>query len=110
MPALIRIRVLAVCGTRLWCAGAGPLTAGVSRAVRDDLTGLCAGMSVVGLDLRELRLPADDFLPGAPWPDGPGAIHLLVPDALRSRTAHDERVRWHTDLRTAWEAWSGPPG
>lgn len=107
MPALFRIRVLAVCDTRLWCAGTGPVTPGLSSAVRHELTALCTGRSVVGLDLRELRLPSEDFLPGALWPDGPDAIHLVAPEALRSRTAADDRVHWHTDLRTAWDAWCG---
>ncbi|MBT1090560.1 hypothetical protein [Streptomyces sp. Tu102] len=106
MPALFRIRVLAVSGTRLWCAGTGPVTAGLSHAVHDELTELCVGMTVIGLDLRELRLPAEVFLPSAPWPDGPGTIHLLAPEGLRPRVADDERVHWHADLRTAWAAWS----
>ncbi|WP_329282311.1 hypothetical protein [Streptomyces sp. NBC_01451] len=106
MPVLFRIRVLAVCGTRLWCAGAGPVTAATSRALHDELTERCAGMAVVGLDLRELRLPTQAFLPTTPWPDGPHTIHLLAPDLLRSHTADDQRVQWHTDLPTAWQAWS----
>ncbi|MFB6638922.1 hypothetical protein ACFCYF_16895 [Streptomyces chartreusis] len=106
MQALFRIRVLAVCGTRLWCAGTGPVTAGISQAVHDELTELCAGMSVIGLDLRELRLPTEVFLPSAPWPDGPDAVHLLAPERLRSVVADDERVHWHSDLRAAWAAWS----
>ncbi|MFM9589141.1 hypothetical protein ACKI1J_12540 [Streptomyces scabiei] len=109
MPALLRLRVLAVCGTRLWCAGAGPLTPDLSSAVHDELTELCAGMSVTGLDLRQLELPTDDFLPSVPWPDGPDTIHLLAPEALRSRTIEDRRVHWHSDLRTAWQAWCGYP-
>ncbi|MFF7445699.1 MULTISPECIES: hypothetical protein [unclassified Streptomyces] len=105
MPTLFRIRVLAVSDTRLWCAGSGPVAAHFSRAVHDELTELCAGMSVVGLDLRELSLPDGDFLPDVPWPDGPHTIHLLGPAVLRSQAAEDERVHWHVDPRVAWEAW-----
>lgn len=110
MSTLFRIRVLAVCGTRLWCAGSGPVTPRLSRAVHDDLSELCAGMSVVGLDLRELLLPQGADLEQALWPDGPRTIHLLAPDALRLRAAEDARVRWHDDLRVAWETWSGISG
>ncbi|MFJ9543013.1 hypothetical protein ACIRPX_38040 [Streptomyces sp. NPDC101225] len=74
--------------------------------MHDELTELCTGISVIGLDLRELRPPTDGLLRSAPWPDGPGTIHLLAPDALRPLAARDQRVHWHPDLRAAWEAWS----
>lgn len=109
MPSLFRIRVLAVSGTRLWCAGSGPVTARISRAVHDELTELCAGMTVVGLDLRELALPEGASLPRAPWPDGPHTIHLLAPAPLRTQAARDARVHWHDDLRAAWETWCALP-
>lgn len=107
MSALFRIRVLAVSDTGLWCAAAGRLTAGTSRALHTELTARCAGTTAVGLDLRQLQVSLDEFLPSPPWPDGPATIHLLAPALLRSRTtADDERLHWHTDLDAAWQAWS----
>ena len=106
MSALFRVRVLAVSDTRLWCAVAGTLTPATGRTLHAELTARCADATVVGLDLRQLRCPVADFLPDPPWPDGPHTIHLLAPDPLRSLTADDVRLRWHTDLPTAWQAWS----
>ncbi|MBK6013987.1 hypothetical protein [Streptomyces sp. MBT53] len=107
MSTLFRVRVLAVSGTRLWCAVAGILTPGTGRALHAELTDRCAGVTVAGLDLRQLRLPVAEFLPDPPWPDGPHIAHLLAPDPLRSRVADDGRLHWHTDLQSAWQAWSG---
>ncbi|WOX16244.1 hypothetical protein [Streptomyces sp. N50] len=106
MSALFRVRVLAVSNTRLWCAVAGTLTASTGRTLRAELTARCADATVVGLDLRQLRCPTDEFLPGPPWPDGPHTVHILAPEQLRSRTADDGRLHWHTDLQSAWQAWS----
>ncbi|WP_329350368.1 hypothetical protein OG226_27835 [Streptomyces sp. NBC_01261] len=109
MSALFRIRVLAVSDTGLWCAAAGRLTPATSRALHIELTARCADTTVVGLDLRQLRLPQDEFLPNPLWPTDPTMIHLLAPPLLRSRTTpDDDRLRWHTDLDTAWQAWSAP--
>ena len=106
MSALFRVRVLAVSGTRLWCAAAGTLTPFTSRTLRTELTVRCRGTTVVGLDLRQLRFPGAEFLPDPPWPDDPHTIHLLAPEPLRSLTADDVRLHWHTDLHSAWQAWS----
>ncbi|MER7923181.1 hypothetical protein ABTY96_08640 [Streptomyces sp. NPDC096057] len=106
MSALFRVRVLAVSDTRLWCAAAGTLTPATSRTLRAELTVRCHGTTVAGLDLRQLRVPGDEFLPDTPWPEGPHTIHLLAPDPLRALTADDVRLHWHTDLHSAWRAWS----
>ncbi|MGW3287071.1 hypothetical protein ACWDR3_20795 [Streptomyces sp. NPDC001002] len=109
MSALFRVRVLAVSGTQVWCAAAGRLTTVTSGVLRTELTARCGEATVVVLDLRQLRLSMDEFLPLPPWPDGPHTIHLLAPDLLRSHTAEDGRLHWHTDLHTAWQAWSALP-
>ncbi|WP_329347656.1 hypothetical protein OG226_02530 [Streptomyces sp. NBC_01261] len=106
MSALFRVRVLAVSGTRLWCAVAGTLTPATGRTLRAELTARCADATVVGLDLRQLRCPVAEFLPDPPWPDGPHTVHLLAPELLRSHTTDDGRLHWHTDLHSAWQAWS----
>ncbi|MGW1214160.1 hypothetical protein ACWD5F_31510 [Streptomyces sp. NPDC002499] len=108
MSALFRVRVLAVSGTQVWCAAAGRLTTVTSGVLRAELTARCGEATVVVLDLRQLQLQlsVDEFLPLAPWPDGPHTIHLLAPSLLHSRTADDARLHWHTDLRAAWQAWS----
>ncbi|MEU8936166.1 hypothetical protein AB0D30_40575 [Streptomyces sp. NPDC048409] len=106
MSALFRVRALAVSGTRLWCAVAGPLTAGTAHALRTELTDRCAGATVVALDLRQLTCASAGIPLPAPWPEGPRTIHVLAAESLGSRTADDPRLRWHTELRTAWQAWS----
>ncbi|MFF4894851.1 hypothetical protein [Streptomyces sp. NPDC001068] len=108
MSALFRVRVLAVCDTRLWCAAAGPLTAGTTHALRTELTARCAGATVVALDLRQLTCTSAGILPSAPWPDGPHTVHVLAGEPLRSRTPADGRLHWHADLSAAWHAWSSP--
>ncbi|MFC8661428.1 hypothetical protein [Streptomyces sp. NPDC057199] len=108
MSAQFRIRVLATSGARLWCAAAGRLTVRTSGALRHELTERCFGASAVVLDVREIQLPTDGALLPPLWPDGPGTIHVLATTDLRSRIPPDARVHWHTDLDTAWHAWSGP--
>ncbi|MFJ5264824.1 hypothetical protein ACIQAC_30625 [Streptomyces sp. NPDC088387] len=108
MSALFRVRILAVSGTQVWCAAEGRLTAITSGVLRAELTARCGAATVVVLDLRQLRLAVDDYLPRPPWPDGPHTIHLLAPGRLRSHTPDDRRLRWHTDVDAAWRAWSVP--
>ncbi|MFL1901236.1 hypothetical protein ACJWDR_19290 [Streptomyces tauricus] len=106
MSALFRFRVLAVSGTRQWCAVAGRLTVKTSGALHEELTARCADATLVVLDLREMQVLTDDPLLIPPWPAGPQTIHLLAPAGLRAQTA-DPRVHWHTELDTAWQAWGG---
>ncbi|MFD0309727.1 hypothetical protein [Streptomyces sp. NPDC127119] len=107
MSALFRVRVLAVSGTRLWCAVAGRLTVSTSSALHQELTARCADALTVVLDLREVRLFTDDPLLEPPWPAGSQTIHLLAPSGLRAQTV-DPRVHWHSELETAWQAWCAP--
>ncbi|MEV7323554.1 hypothetical protein [Streptomyces sp. NPDC093970] len=106
MSALFRVRVLAVCDRRLWCAVAGQLTAGTSSALRTELTERCAGATVVALDLRQLTCTAGELVPSGPWPDGPRTVHVLAAEPLRSCTPEDGRLHWHADLAVAWHAWN----
>ncbi|MFJ8490023.1 hypothetical protein ACIRBZ_16885 [Streptomyces sp. NPDC094038] len=106
MSALFRVRALAVCGTRLWCAVTGPLTVGTTHALRTELTDRCAGTTVVALDLRQLTCTSARIPLAAPWPDDPHTIHVLASESLSSRTADDPRLRRHTELRTTWRAWT----
>lgn len=105
MSALFRVRLLAVTGTRLWCAVAGRLTVHTTHVLHDQLNDRCAQAEVVVLDLGELDITASDTVLPAPWPAGPQAIHLLAPDSFRTQVTADFRAHWYTSVDTAWQAW-----
>ncbi|MFC8358609.1 hypothetical protein ACFUIY_01935 [Streptomyces griseorubiginosus] len=108
MSALVSVRVLAASGSCLWCAVAGSLTRTTNTQLRDLLTATCAGATVVALDLRQLKPVGHETTLTMPLPDGPDIVHLLAPENLRLRqpATEDSRVRWHSELSTAWRAWS----
>ena len=74
-----------------------------------DLGGAsCAGATVVALDLRQLMPVGNETTLALPLQDGPDVGHLLAPKNLRlcQPATDDSRVRWHSELSTAWRAWS----
>ncbi|MEU5047172.1 hypothetical protein [Streptomyces griseorubiginosus] len=108
MSALVSVRILAISGSCLWCAVAGPWTKATNTQLRDLLTASSAGATMVALDLRQLKPVGNETTLTLPLPDGPDIVHLLAPENLRrcQPATDDSRVRWHSELSTAWRAWS----
>jgi hypothetical protein len=112
--ATIQIRVLAVAGPRVWVAVSGtlcPATLRVlhyslcARAVDEqthfylDLSGLHRDQALAAHELTGL-LPAGGRL----------RFHVVVArESFRDPLGADARCRFHSDVASAWAAWSRQP-
>ncbi|OEU92165.1 hypothetical protein DB35_05595 [Streptomyces abyssalis] len=112
--ATIQVRVLAVAGRRVWVAVSGTLCAATLRVLHYSL---CARVTDERthfyLDLNSVHW--DKNLPAAELPrllpaGGRLRFHIVgAHDGFRTPLGADERCRFHSDVASAWAAWSRQP-
>jgi hypothetical protein len=109
--ATIQVRVLAVAGLRVWVAVSGTLCAATLRVLHYSL---CARATEERthfyIDLNDVH--HDDALPAAELPQLlPSGrrlrFHIVgAHESFRSPLGADARCRFHSDVASAWAAWS----
>ncbi|WP_181764466.1 hypothetical protein [Streptomyces albidus (ex Kaewkla and Franco 2022)] len=109
--ATIQVRVLAVAGLRVWVAASGTLCAATLRVMHYSLCARAVDeRTQFYLDLNHVYL--DEALP-------PHELAQLLPagsrlrfhivggdESFRAPLGEDVRCRFHSDVASAWAAWS----
>ncbi|WP_314173503.1 hypothetical protein [Streptomyces winkii] len=112
--ATIQVRVLAVAGRRVWMAVSGTLCAATLRVlhyslcarVTDERTQFYLDLNAVHWD--EAVAPAE--LPRLLPVGGRLRFHIVgAHERFRAPLRADGRCRFHSDVASAWAAWSGQP-
>lgn len=112
--ATMQIRVLAVAGLRVWLAASGTLCAATVRVLHYSLCARAVDeRTQFYLDLNHVHW--DEALPAHELPQllPSGSrlrFHIVGADAgVREPLGEDVRCRFHTDVASAWAAWSRQP-
>lgn len=112
--ATIQVRVLAVAGRRVWVAVSGTLCSATLEVLHYSL---CARVTdertQFYLDLNAVHW--DEALPAGELPRLLPAgrrlsFHVVgAQERFRAPLGADARCRFHSDVASAWAAWSGQP-
>jgi hypothetical protein len=109
--ATIQVRVLAVAGLRVWVAASGTLCAATVKVMHYSLCARAVDeRTQIYLDLNQVHwdetLPARElvrFLPAG----SRLRFHIVgAHERFRAPLSTDVRCRFHSDVASAWSAWS----
>jgi hypothetical protein len=112
--ATIQVRVLAVAGRRVWMAVSGTLCAATLRILHYSLCARATDeRTQFYLDLNAVRW--DEALPAGELPrllpsGGRLRFHIVgAHERFHAPLGEDGRCHVHSDVASAWAAWSGQP-